>query len=173
MTDKVELMTLLRDEYQRWDALLHKLSEDQILTPMSPSHWTIKDLMAHLRAWQQRTVARMEAGLHQRDPQFPAWPEDLDPDAHDVDQINAWIYDQHRHESWAVVHQNWRDTFQRVIELAEAVPERDLLEQGRYDWLWGKPLAFVLTATYEHHHIDHYEPLLAWLRAHDIEVTTS
>ena len=168
MHDKAYYLTLLRDEFDRWEDLLNSLNEDQILTPMSPSHWTIKDLMAHLRAWQERTAARMEAGLHQREPKFRAWPEDLDPNAHDVDQINAWIYEQHRDEAWAAVHQNWRDTFQQVIELTEAIPENDLLEPGRYAWMWNnEPLAFVLTATYEHHHIDHYEPLLDWLRAHE------
>lgn len=168
MQDKAEIIALLRAEFDRWETLLSSLTEAQIHTPLAPSHWTIKDLMAHLRAWQQRTVARMEAGLYDREPAFPAWPEDLDPNAEDVDQINAWIYDQHRDEAWAAVHQNWRETFQRVIELAEAVPENVLLEPGRYAWLWGKPLAFVLTATHEHHHIDHYEPLLAWLHEHGI-----
>jgi hypothetical protein len=174
MNDKAYYLTLLRAEFDRWENLLNGLTEQQIMSPMTPSHWTIKDLMAHLRAWQQRTVARMEAGLGNHEPVFPAWPEDLDPNAHDVDQINAWIYDQHRSESWAAVHQNWRDTFLRLIELTEAIPEEDLLKPGRYTWMWNnEPLAFVLAATVEHHHIDHYQPLLAWLREHKIKLNAN
>jgi hypothetical protein len=29
----------------------------------------------------------------------------------------------------------------------------------------------ILTASYEHHHIEHYEPLLEWLREHGVKAT--
>jgi hypothetical protein len=38
-------------------------------------------VVIHLWAWQQRTIARMEAALADREPSFPQWSVDLDPDA--------------------------------------------------------------------------------------------
>ena len=169
MTDKAQLISTLRDELHRWELLVQGLSEEQILTPLTPSRWTIQDLMAHLHAWQQRTIARLEAGLHDREPVFPQWGQGLDADDDaQLDKINEWIYEANRHLSWPTVYQNWRSGFLRVIELAEAIPERDLLEPGRYTWLRGKPLAFILTATYEHHHVDHGKRLLDWLHRHGV-----
>jgi hypothetical protein len=36
----------------------------------------------------------------------------------------------------------------------------------KYPWLKGFALFDVLQGSYEHHHIDHLEPLLAWLSQH-------
>ncbi|HEX7974864.1 MAG TPA: ClbS/DfsB family four-helix bundle protein, partial [Anaerolineales bacterium] len=133
-----------------------------------PSEWSIKDVMAHLMTWQQRSIARLEAALYHRVPEFPRWPENLHPDSDDEppDQINAWIYDTNRDRPWASVYRDWREGFLRFLELGEAIPENDLLEVGKYPWMEGYPLSLVLLSSYEHHHIDHLEPLLAWLRQH-------
>ena len=64
------------------------------------------------------------------------------------------------------MHREWREGFLRLLELGEAIPEKDLLAVGRYPWLEGQPLSFILLATYEHHHEDHLEPLLARIRQH-------
>jgi hypothetical protein len=62
------------------------------------------------------------------------------------------------------VHQVWRDGFLRLLELAAAIPEQDLLDTKKYPWLKGYALFDVLKGSYEHHHIDHLEPLQAWLQ---------
>jgi hypothetical protein len=84
----------------------------------------------------------------------------------DLDQINAWIYETYREQPWSSVHHDWREGFLRFLELGEAIPEKELLEAGRYPWLEGHPLSLVLVSSYEHHHEEHLEPLLAWLRQH-------
>jgi hypothetical protein len=50
------------------------------------------------------------------------------------------------------------------MELGELVPEKDLMESGRYAWLGDLPLSYILEASYNHHQEEHLEPLLAWLR---------
>ena len=165
MHDKQHILTTLREEFNRWEALLASLSEEQITAPQLPSNLSIKDVIGHLRAWQQRSIARLEAALHNRAPEFPPWPAELDPDAEDdLEQINAWIYETYRDQPWSRVHREWRAGFLRFLELGEAIAEEDPLKAGRYPWLQGHPLSLVLRASYEHHHDDHLKPLLAWLR---------
>ena len=160
MNDKQQILTALREEFNRWEALLASMSETQIAGPSSPTNWSIKDVVAHLRAWQQRSIARMEAALHNREPEFPRWPETLNPDSEDdTDQINAWIYETNREKPWPSVYRDWREGFQRFLELGEAIPEKDLLDVGRYPWLAGRPLSFILVASCEHHQ-EHLEWLL-------------
>jgi hypothetical protein len=170
MNNKEQILAQLRNEFKRWDELLSSLSEAQITASQLPSRLSIKDVVAHLWAWQQRSIARMEAALHDREPEFPKWPENLDPEPvgqpHDV---NAWIYETYRDRHWSRVYQDWKAGFLRFLELSEMIPEKDLLEPGRYAWLEGYPLSLVLTASYEHHHIDHYEPLQAWLSQNNIK----
>ena len=116
-------------------------------------------------AWQTRSIARLEAALANKEPDFPRWPVQPLPDPGDnSDEINAWIYQTYREEPWSVVHQSWRTGFLRFLELAQAIPEKDLLDPKRFPWMQGQPLLAVLQGSYEHHHIDHLEPLLALLR---------
>jgi hypothetical protein len=166
MNDKQQILTTLREEFTRWEELLASLSEQQITAPLLPSHWSIKDEIAHLRAWQQRSIARLQAALLNRAPEFPTWPAGLDPESEeDTTLINAWIYEAFRDQPWSSVHRDWREGFLRFLELGEAIPEKDLLEPGRYAWLGEYRLAIVLTSSYEHHE-EHLDRLLAWLRQH-------
>ena len=89
---KRHILTALREEFNRWEELLAGMSDEQITTPHLPSNWSIKDEIAHLRAWQQRSIARLEAALLNREPEFPKWLPELDPDSEgNTDQTNAWI----------------------------------------------------------------------------------
>jgi hypothetical protein len=60
------------------------------------------------------------------------------------------------------VHREWSQRFLHLIELGEAMPEKDLLEAGRYSWLNEYPLAAILLGSYEHHE-EHLESLLTLL----------
>ena len=163
MNMKQHVLTALREEFNRWEQVLASLSEEQITTPHLPGHLSIKDVIAHLRAWQQRSIARLEAAQLNRTPEYPKWPAELDPDSADnTNQTNAWIYESYRDQPWSKVHQNWREGYLRFLESGEAISERDLLDAGRYPWLKGHALAFTLLASYDHHQ-EHLEKLLAWL----------
>lgn len=152
MTDKTQIIAELQQEYHRWEDILAGMSEEQITAPTLDANWSVKDVMAHLWAWQQRSIARMEAALHNREPVLPQWPDEFDPEVegqpHD---LNAWLYETYREKPWANVYRDWKEGFLRLLELAEAIPEKDLLESGKYAWLEGHPLSLILTASREHH----------------------
>jgi hypothetical protein len=157
---KQHILAALREELTRWEELLATLSEEQISAAQPESGWAIKDEIAHLWGWQQRSVARLKAAQLDQEPVFPSWPAALDPEAEaSTDQINAWIYESQRAQPWPAIHQQWRANFLRLLELAEPITERDMLDSGRYAWLEGHSLALVLIATYDHHH-EHLEKLL-------------
>jgi hypothetical protein len=80
MSEKQQIQTKLSDIFSRWQELLAKLGEDQFTNPLVPSPWTVKDVIAHLWTWQQISVARMEAALHDREPNFPDWWRMFGPD---------------------------------------------------------------------------------------------
>ena len=167
MNDKEQLITMLQEEFKRWKELLEGLSEEQITTWQLAPNWTIKDVIAHLMTWQQRSIARMEAALFNQEPDYSGWPAGLDPESEkDVDKINAWIYQTHKDQPWPSVYRDWRAGYLRFIELSQAVPEKDLFAPDKYHWLDGYPLAAVLQGVYEHHLLEHREPLQDWLRQH-------
>lgn len=160
---KTHILSALREEFNHWEKVLAGLSEEQLTTPPPSSPLSIKDEIVHLWAWQQRSIARMEAAQLNREPEFPQWPAALDPNAEEsTDQINAWIYETYREKPWSTVYQQWHAGFLRLLEVSEAIAERDLLDSSRYVWLEGYSLALILVASYDHHQ-EHLEKLLARL----------
>jgi hypothetical protein len=152
MTDKNEWIQLLREMYTDWEDFLAVLSEAQVTARDRVDELSIKDIIAHLTAWQKISAARLEAGLHGGEPDFSEWPQEFDfVDELNVDHINAWIFDQYKENSWPMVYQEWKARYQKVIGLTEAVPEADLLEAAKYPWLRHYALAAVLEGTYNHH----------------------
>jgi hypothetical protein len=166
MNMKEHLLEALKEQLNRWEELLDHLSNNQINVLLAPSNWSAKDVLSHLRAWQQRSIARLEAALSDREPIFPKWLPELDPESEvSTDQVNAWIYETHRDESWVTVRQNWKDGFSRLLELGERISERDMMDESRYTWMEIRPLALILIGTYDHHQ-EHLDKLLAWLKEH-------
>ncbi len=165
MNEKQHMLIKLRDEVNRWETLLADLREAQITAPQVPSEWSIKDEIVHLWAWQRRSIARLDAALHDHEPQYLPWPGEPVAGADtedDTDRINARIYAAWRERPWADVHRDWRTGFLHFIELGEALPEPDLLAQGQYPWLGDYTLLFIMHSSYAHHD-EHFGHVLAWL----------
>lgn len=163
MNDKAQIITALRKVFDRWEELLTGLSEEQITAPNRIDSLSLKDTVAHLTVWQQINVARLEAARQNRGPEYPAWHPEFDPETdEELAKINAWIHETRHQQLWSDVHQEWKERFLRFLELAESIPEKDLLEVGKYPWLREYPLSAVLLSSYEHHD-EHLEPLLALL----------
>ena len=167
MSMKDHILTALREQFNQLGELLASLSEEQITTPSFDDNWSIKDVVNHLWGWQQITIARMNAGVLNREPEIPNWlmscPGGWDED---TNQTNAWIYKNFHNQSWAEVHKKWREGFLQLLDLGEKLSERDLLDGDRHLWLKGYSLAFVLVASYEHHQ-EHLEKLIIWLQEHE------
>jgi hypothetical protein len=163
MNMKSHILAALREQLEAWEATLARLGEAAIVARAVPSDWSIKDELAHLWAWQQRTLARVEAARLDREPEFPAWPFDPNDESEEgTERINTWIYETNRDLPWSSVHQNWRDGFHRTLDAAERISERDMLDSGRYAWLNGHAIAVFLLGTYDHHQ-EHFEKLSARL----------
>ena len=167
MNMKDHILTALREQFDHWEKLLASLNAEQITTPNFDDNWSIKDVVNHLWGWQQISVARLNAGVLDREPEFPHWlasfPGNWDENA---SQTNAWIYKNFHTRSWTETNQNWREGFLQLLDLGEKVSERDLLDGDRYFWLKGYSLAFILVASYEHHQ-EHLEKLMVWMQEHE------
>lgn len=161
---KQHILAALREEFDQWQQLLDHLEEGQTTTPLLPSPWSIKDVLAHLMAWQKRSTARMQAAALGTEPDFHLWPDEIDPEG-DVDRANAWIYNNYRDLPWSSVHAEWKEGFERFLASIEPISEPLLLGTEVFPWIKPYPLVIVPLGSYDHHQ-EHYETSLAWLREH-------
>lgn len=164
MKMKTHILAAMQEIIADWDALLGGLGPEQVRAPLLPSRWTVKDVLAHLMGWQQRSVARAEAALRGREPQLPAWSANFNLNTEEgTDQANAWLYEHYRAETWEQVHTEWRKGFERLLEAARQIDEPALLDSSRFAWMNGYSIADVLLGWYDHHQ-EHLEWLQSWLR---------
>ena len=166
MNMKDHILAALRENFDQWEDVLASLSEEEINTPHFDFNWSIKDVMAHLWAWQQISIARVESGVLDSEPEFPKWilsfGEDWEDDA---DRVNALTFETKHEKPWSEIYQNWKNGFLRFLELGDKISERDLLDGDRYSWLKGYSLSAFLVSSYDHHQ-EHLEKLTKWLQEH-------
>lgn len=163
MNMKEHIITALKEQFQRWEELLASLGEEQLTAPRFDLGWSIKDVMAHLWAWQQISIARLEAGVQNRQPEYHEWIISIENWEDDADRVNAVTFERQHDHSWQEVYQNWKTGFLQLLESGNRISERDLLDGDKFSWLGGHSLAAILIASYDHHQ-EHFEKLLAWLK---------
>ncbi|HEX8992084.1 MAG TPA: ClbS/DfsB family four-helix bundle protein, partial [Anaerolineales bacterium] len=136
METKQEMLSALQEEFERWEQLLGGLREDEIAARDMPSGLSIKDVVAHLMAWQRLSITRLRAARDNADPTYELGPAGLDPDAEEnLERINSWIHETYADEPWPAVYKLWKDGFQAFLDLGRAIPDDVLLQPARFAWL--------------------------------------
>jgi hypothetical protein len=164
MQNKNELIHAVRLEFDRWTKILSRVDTSLREIPLTPSSLSIKDVLVHLKTWQEITLARLQAALRGGEPVIPAWPMILDHDSEeDLNAINAWIFDSGKGKSYPEARNEWMTGFQHFIELTNEVEEDSVFIPGKYAWLPDYPLSAVIEWSLEHHR-EHREPVETWLK---------
>lgn len=154
---KAKLLADLHREQEQWEALLNQIGETRMDQPDVAGGWSIKDIVAHLTGWRQRTVARLQAAQRGEDDVAVPWPSHLQTD----DEINAWLYEANRDRSVHEVLDDSRQVFQQLVAVIEALPEAELLDPQRFPWMQGELL--TAEALFGHFHEEHEQDMRAWL----------
>jgi len=125
--------------------------------------WSVKDLLAHLVAWEQRFLFWYKAGLRGEVPQIPApgisWGE--------LDLLNQLIYEKHRDRSLEDVRTEFNTSFHQVLATIEDIPEEDMFATGRYAWLGESNLAAYILANTADQYRWAKQQIRSWLKAQD------
>jgi hypothetical protein len=76
-------------------------------------------------------------------------------------KINKWIYEENRDRPLTDVLNESRQQYRYMQELVKTLPEADLNDPQRFDWMDGRPLADLID--FGHFHEEHELPLRKWL----------
>ncbi len=112
---KAELLALIQTGYDRLEAFIAPLSEEQMTTLGTAGTWTIKDNLAHIAHCQDFQAQRQEkalAGLPSRE---------LLPGFEDEDEENAYNYQQFKDRPFAEVYADLQASHRRIIAVTEAL----------------------------------------------------
>jgi hypothetical protein len=131
--NRIVLLNKMHAARVRLAALLEDLSPEQMTGLMLPGGWSIKDLLAHLGGWEQRTVDRYRAALAGSDALFGVSEAE-------VDAFNAEMVASLRARDLDAIRAYERDAYQAMLEIAETAPEADLFDPAHFPNGEGVPL---------------------------------
>jgi hypothetical protein len=127
---KKALLDAIGSERERLEQTFSALSEAQMIQPGVVGEWSIKDILAHLAAWERRLVQRVhgepERGVDLGTPAF-----------------NAQVYSENKSRSLADVQSESQRSYAAVLALAEGLSNADvrhwwrafaLNTYGHYGW---------------------------------------
>ena len=157
---KKQLLAELQSEQAAWLALLDEIGEENMTQPEVAGGWSIKDIVAHITGWRQRTVNRFRAALDPSTDMIALWPAEWHEDA-EVDEINAWIYKVNRDRPLADVLNDSHEVFQQLVAEVSALSDEQFNDPQRLPWFEGERLTGAFL--FGHFHEEHEPDMRAWL----------
>jgi uncharacterized protein (TIGR03083 family) len=148
--NKAGLIDALRSQRERLEAALAEMNEAQITKPGDASHWSVKDILAHLTYWERTMVDNLERTARGEPPQ---------DEAGTTDAINDRVYVRNRARPLADVLADFRQTYQRLLDNIQTLPEETLNGPSPFESQKGKRLWEYVAGESLEHYKDHIEQI--------------
>src|SRR6266700_1613515 len=110
--NKAGVLDAMRTGYAALEKTLAPLEEAQMTTPGVNEAWSIKDIIAHITAWQYALLDRLHAAARGVTPTSYG-PELTDED---IDKLNEQFYQQSKSRPLAAVLADFRTTYAHYLE---------------------------------------------------------
>jgi uncharacterized protein (TIGR03083 family) len=155
---KSRLLQLIQSEREVLAATLAQVREDQMDEPGVCGAWSVKDVLAHIVAWEELMVRCLR---EIQDLTVPGLvPYGISDDA--LDELNEQIREENRGKPLDQVLKEFERSYEESVTAVEATPEEELLTIGRVEGLGNEPLWHMVAANTCWHYRDHRELLEAW-----------
>ncbi len=161
--NKAAFLDTMRAERERWEALLAEVGEPRMERPGVAGDWSVRDIVAHVTAYERGLVEWLEAASRGECLSFP------DLDHPDVDYRNAAILRENEGRPLEDILLESRRVFQRLLQVVQALSEEELVDPERTAWYvtprWkeARPLwKCIADDSYQHYH-QHVPGIRAWL----------
>jgi len=160
---KYQLLETLKSRRAEWDALLISVSEERMTQPGAAGHWSVKDIVCHLIAYERWLMEWLTVASQYS---LPA-PSPLD-DA-DVERRNARVYEMTHTMPLLDAMNDARQNIEALLKITELLPDEYFDNPQSAEWFmkpyWSKmntvPDAVINLST--GHYEEHIPTLKAWI----------
>lgn len=156
---KQAILELIRDERSRLEAAVGKLSEAQMVAPGLDGERSVKDILAHISAWELMMVQWLKETYAGLTPERPAPGMTWD----DLDQLNERIYLDNQDRSLGEVMARSESAHSHAVQAVQEMTDGDLFDGTRFAWRNGDPMWHMVAANTWWHYKEHSEQIEAWL----------
>lgn len=151
------LVAALQSAGEELEVLIGQVGEARLAEAGVSEAWSVRDILAHITAWEERILAWAGA-LATNSPPVPApWNRDWEED-----KVNEWIFENNQNRSATEVLTRWREVQAAVLDFARTTPEADLFDR-KPEWLNGNSIADSIPGNSYEHIRQHAETIRTWL----------
>jgi len=145
---KTGILKRIKTEHRLLERDLAKFAEQDMARQGVVGEWSIKDVLAHLMAWERLLLDWYESGLRGVAPLVP--PVGLG--AREIAALNQQIYERYREWPLADVLAESHAMYLKTVATIEAIPQADMFAAGRFRWTGRLTLAkYIASNTYNHY----------------------
>lgn len=147
-TSKSELLAAIEKERGALEAQLDQLSDEQKTMSGVVGDWSVKDVLAHLAAWEQMCLGWYEAGRRGEVPPLPApgfkWNQ--------TPALNRQIDEQHKDQPLAQVEAGFQNSHRQIMSVISRLSDEELFTPQRYAWTGKNAMGtYFVSATSSHY----------------------
>jgi len=153
-----ELIRRITEGYERIRRLIAGVDPVRLGTDPVFDGWTVKDLLAHIAAWQSITVTnlfRLERGQ-------PLLYGRLDPQK--LAELNARLYAELKDWPLEKVLADLEGSYRQLINRISLLSEQELNDPRHFKQLRGRPLWRLIAENTWQHYEEHLPALEVWRR---------
>lgn len=145
---KQEVIESAQKERAALEDYLATLTPEQMTQPNVIGEWAVKDVLAHLFAWEGMVMRWYEAGKKGKLPAVPSekynWGQ--------LPQLNHEIFLEHRDQPLAEVLKTFKSSYKKILKMIESIPEKELFTRNVYPWANNNLLAaYFVSSTSSHY----------------------
>jgi hypothetical protein len=146
---KEALLGDIQAQRRQLEKNLDALTPAERVAPGVVGEWSVKDLLAHLAAWEGLLLSWYDAGRAGRLPAIA--PVGMSRAA--IAELNQQIYIQNRSRPLEAVQAEFHRSFEQVWAVLQAIPEEEMFTAGRFAWTGRLSLAdYIAGNTCSHYH---------------------
>lgn len=154
-----EVLDLIQQQRQALESLVQTLSEEQMVRKQLDNNRSVKDILAHIAAWERRMMQWIDESYRGEVPQRPApgmlWDN--------LDGLNEQIYLQNKDRPLAEVMAEFDSSYRQALKAVVCMTEPDLFDGARFSWRNGDPMWNMVAANTWDHYREHREEIEKWL----------
>lgn len=159
---KAKIIESMKTERKRLYGYFPKFTPEEIEEPGVVGEWSVKDLLAHLTAWEQLFLGWYEDEMQGKEVELPApgftWAQ--------MDELNQQIFEEHHGKSFEMIKEEGADSFEKILKTVEGMDEEVLNEPGYYPWTGKYALSYLLRECTDIHYKWTWQLVSKWMRNH-------
>lgn len=151
---KNELLDTLSASRADFLEALNGLTPEQMLQPGVTGVWSVKDILAHLVAWEAEVVTALNQVQNRHMPSIIS--------IEDVDEWNEEQYHTNKARPLEAIQADFAGAHKMLYRMVEDFDERALTDNRHYPWMEGEPLWFLIEDSVILHEQEHASEIRAW-----------